>query len=255
MEKSLSIQDILARESRLIRLPETGKAVFVGDTHGDFDATKTIFRLYCKPGYTLVFLGDYVDRGDSSLENIAFLLEKKAEAPDRIFLLAGNHEGYCSVPFAPADFWESLSPQQFAYFSEICKLFAFAAVSHNGIFAAHGVTPDLPSLGEINSVELCSDHWVQLTWGDFVEQSGDFIAERGGRPAYGEDYFVRTMQQLGMQVLIRSHQPNINPVIFQKRCLTLMTSYYYTLERRVAIVDLEKPLIRTVDDVEIVEIE
>ena len=66
---------------------------------------------------------------------------------------------------------------------------------------------------------------------------------------------MRTMQQLGMQVLIRSHQPNINPVIFQKRCLTLMTSYYYTLERRVAIVDLEKPLIRTVDDVEIVEIE
>jgi hypothetical protein len=62
------------------------------------------------------------------------------------------------------------------------------------------------------------------------------------------------MKHLGLHVLIRSHQPNINPVIFDKRCLTLMTSHYYTFERRVAIVDLEKPSIRSVDDLEIVDI-
>ncbi|KPK44461.1 MAG: hypothetical protein AMK74_05135, partial [Nitrospira bacterium SM23_35] len=162
MDKSASIQEILSRESRLVRLPETGKAVFIGDTHGDFDATETIFRLYFRPGYTLVFLGDYVDRGDNSLENIEFLLKRKAEAPDRIFLLAGNHEGYCSVPFSPADFWESLSPREYEYFSEICKLFSFAAVTRNGLCAVHGATPDLESLEEINTVQLCSEHWLQL---------------------------------------------------------------------------------------------
>jgi predicted phosphodiesterase len=254
MDKSASIQEILSRESRLVRLPETGKAVFIGDTHGDFDATETIFRLYFRPGYTLVFLGDYVDRGDNSLENIEFLLKRKAEAPDRIFLLAGNHEGYCSVPFSPADFWESLSPREYEYFSEICKLFSFAAVTRNGLCAVHGATPDLESLEEINTVQLCSEHWLQLTWGDFIEQPGEFLGDRGGRPVYGEDYFMRTMKKLGLQVLIRSHQPNINPVIFHKRCLTLMTSFYYTFERHVAIVDLEKPLITSVDDLEIVEI-
>jgi hypothetical protein len=108
MKNSKSIQDILARDKRLIRLPAKGRAVFVGDTHGDFDATETVFRLYFKPGYTLVFLGDYVDRGEESKKNMEFLLEKKAESPDQLFLLAGNHEGYCSVPFSPADFWESL---------------------------------------------------------------------------------------------------------------------------------------------------
>jgi predicted MPP superfamily phosphohydrolase len=254
MEKSTSIVEILARDSRLIRLPGKGKAVFVGDTHGDFDATASIFRLYFKPGYILVFLGDYVDRGDESLENLEFLLKKKAEAPGQVFLLAGNHEGYCSVPFSPADFWESLTPKEYEYFSEICKLFSFAAVTQNGLFAVHGATPDLTSLEEIDTVQLCSEHWMQLTWGDFIEQPGEFLGDQTGRPAYGEDYFVRTMKQLGLHVLIRSHQPNINPVIFDKRCLTVMTSYYYTFERHVAIVDLEKPLIRSVDDLEIVEI-
>lgn len=254
MKKSSSIQEILARESRLIRLPEKGKAVFVGDTHGDFDATENIFRLYFKPGYTLVFLGDYVDRGDDSLENIEFLLQKKADAPDQIFLLAGNHEGYCSVPFSPADFWESLSPKEYEYFSEICKLFPFAAVTRNGLFAVHGATPDLASLEEIDLVQLCSEHWTQLTWGDFIEQPGEFLGDQRGRPVYGEDYFTRTMKQLGLNVLIRSHQPYINPVMFNKHCLTLMTSYYYTFERHIAVVDLEKPVIHSVDDLEIAEI-
>ncbi len=254
MKKLASIHEILSRDRRLIRLPDKGKAVFVGDTHGDLDATETIFRHYLKPGYTLVFLGDYVDRGDNSIENIESLLRKKAEAPDQIFLLAGNHEGYCSVPFSPADFWESLSPSEYAYYAEVCKLFAFAAVTRNGIFAAHGAPPDLMSLEEIDTVQLCSEHWVQMSWGDFSEQPGDFLGERGGRPLYGEDYFNRTMTQLGVSVLIRSHQPNIQPVIYHKRCLTLMTSYYYTFERHVAIADLEKPQIRSVDDLEIVQI-
>jgi hypothetical protein len=254
MKKTTSIQEILSRDSRLIRLPAEGKAVFIGDTHGDYDATETIFRHYSPPGYILVFLGDYVDRGDQSLENIEFLLRKKADAPDKVFLLAGNHEGYCSVPFSPADFWESLAPKEYEYYSEICKLFSFAAVTQNGLFAVHGATPDLAGLGDIDDVQLCSEHWIQLTWGDFIEQPGEFLGDQGGRPAYGEDYFTRTMNQLGVHVLIRSHQPNINPVIFNKRCLTLMTSYFYTFERHVAIVDLERPVIRSVDDLEIVEI-
>lgn len=254
MKKFGSIKEILARDNRLIRLPAEGKAVFVGDTHGDFDATQTVFRLYFKPGFVLVFLGDYVDRGDKSMENIEFLLEKKAEAPEQVFLLAGNHEGYCMMPFSPADFWEGLPPEEYEYFSEVCKFFSFAAVTRNGLMAVHGATADLGGLDEINGVQLCSEQWAQFTWGDFMEQPGEFLGDRWGRPAYGEDYFNRTMRQLGMNVLIRSHQPNIKPVIYHKRCLTLMTSHYYTFDRRVAVVDLEKPVINSVDDLEIAEI-
>lgn len=255
MNNYQTIKTVLARDKRLIHLPNKGKAVFVGDTHGDFDATETIFRLYFKPGFILVFLGDYVDRGDYAKKNIEFLLNKKEESPEQVFLLAGNHEGYCSVPFSPADFWESLSSEEYNYFSEICPFFPFAAATQNGLMVIHGAPPDVSGPEDINDVQICSDHWFQLTWGDFVDKPGDFIGENSGRPLFGVDYFNRVMKQLGSQVLIRSHQTNIEPVIFDKRCLTLMTSYYYTMTRTVAIADLERPVINSVDDLEIVEIE
>lgn len=249
-----AVRKVLAKDMRLIRLPSKGKAVFVGDTHGDLDATESVFREYFKPGYTLVFLGDYVDRGPDSRENIDFLLRKKLESPEQIFLLAGNHEGYCSVPFTPADFWESLASDEYEYFSDVFKCLSFAVVTENGILAVHGVPPDLDKLDKINSIQLCSEHWHQVTWGDFVEIPGKIVSDPNGRPKFGQDFFMRVMGQLGKNVLIRTHQPRISSVIFDKRCLTIMTSYAYAFTRLVAIADLEKPLISTVDDLEVMEI-
>lgn len=248
------IKQILARDQRLIRLQSKGKAIFVGDTHGDLDATETIFRHYFKPGYILIFLGDYIDRGPNSRDNIEFLLEKKVEAPQQIFLLSGNHEAYCLVPFRPADFWESLSPDEYEYFSDIFKFLPFAAITENGIIALHAAIPDVNALDEINSIQICSEQWLQLSWGDFGEATGELISNFGERPKFGKDYFMRVMNKLGKNVLIRAHQPNIKPVIFDRRCLTLMTSYSYTFMRLIAVVDLEKPVINTVDDIKIVEI-
>lgn len=254
MQKSKSFREVLAGDRRLIRLRAKGKAVFVGDTHGDLDATETIFSRYFKPGYIIVFLGDYVDRGPDSKDNIKFLLEKKSEAPDRVFLLMGNHEGYCSVPFKPADFWESLAPDEYDFYSDIFRFLSFAVVTENGIFAVHGVPPAVDTLEEINSIKLCSEQWHQVTWGDFIEMPGEIVNDPEDRPKFGEDYFIRVMKRLGKNVLIRSHQPRIKPVIFDGRCITLMTSYAYTFTRLIAIADLEKPFIHSADDLEIVEI-
>jgi len=248
------VRELLAAEQRLIRLQAKGKAVFVGDTHGDLDATETVFREYFKPGYTLIFLGDYVDRGPDSRANIAYLLEKKAGAPDQVFLLMGNHEGYCSVPFSPADFWEGLAPDENDFFSGVFRFLPFAVVAENGLMAVHGVPPDVNTLEEINAIQLCSEQWHQLTWGDFTELKAAVEAGPAGRQKFGQDYFTDVMTRLGKSVLIRAHQPRINPVIFDKKCITLITSYAYTFTRLIAIADLEKPFISSADDIEIVEI-
>lgn len=248
------IKELLARDQRLIRLQAKGKAVFVGDTHGDLDATETVFREYFKPGYTLIFLGDYVDRGPDSRANIAYLLEKKAEAPDQVFLLMGNHEGYCSVPFSPADFWEGLAPDENDSFSDIFRFLPFAAVAENGLMAVHGVPPDVNTLEEINAIQLCSEQWHQLTWGDFTEIKGEIDTGSDGRQKFDQDYFMSIMTRFGRSVLIRAHQTRIQPVIFDKKCITLITSYAYAFTRLIAIADLEKPFINSADDIEIAEI-
>ena len=69
-----------------------------GDIHGNFrdlyyfmNALITFGDLRYTP-HRFVFLGDYVDRGEFSVEVTAFLFAVKLIAPDKIFLLRGNHE-------------------------------------------------------------------------------------------------------------------------------------------------------------------
>ena len=238
---------IFEKEPRLIHLPSKGKVVFVGDTHGDLDASQEVIHRYLEKPYRIVFLGDYVDRGDRSEENIHFLLRQKREHPDEIFLLAGNHEGHHMKRFYPANFWDHLSANEKETYGHLFSKFPIAATSQNGILAVHGGLPDLRSLEEIGQIEWGDAHWDRTVWGDFVEAEGDILGDWGGRPQLGRQYFERIMERFGKKVLIRSHQPHALPMMFQKRCITIFTSNAYLPIRTIAIADMEKE-IRTAED-------
>jgi protein phosphatase len=249
------IRNCLKKEPRIIRLPEKGKAVFVGDTHGDVETTEEVLNRYFKPGYTLVFLGDYVDRGRSSRENISLLLARKLQAPDRLHLLMGNHEGYCFREFSPADFWEGLSKVERAGFGGICGLLPYIAVSSNGILALHGAPPALSLPGGLNGLEKIvpgSKAWQSLVWGDFTDSPNrGRVGHALGRPRYDRTYFDSVMNQYGKKVLIRSHQLDMPETVFDKRCLTIMSSKALDCLRRIAVVDLERSDIASVSELKV----
>jgi serine/threonine-protein phosphatase PP1 catalytic subunit len=239
---------IFEKEPRLIHLPSQGKVVFVGDTHGDLDASQQVILRYLKKPYRIVFLGDYVDRGDRSEENIHYLLCQKREHPGEIFLLAGNHEGFQVKEFYPANFWESLSTKEKEVYGLLFSKFPIVATSQNGVLAVHGGLPDIKSLEEINHIEWGDAHWNRIVWGDFMEADGDVLGDWGGRLQLGRQYFDRMMDRYGKKVLIRSHQPHAHPLMFKKRCITIFTSHAYLPIRTLAIADMEKE-IQTSDDV------
>lgn len=247
------IGKIFKKETRLIRLPREGKAVFVGDTHGDVESTRRVIDQYLKPPYRLIFLGDYVDRGDASEANINFLLQKKVEHPEQIFLLAGNHEAFMVQSFSPADFWESLSSEKRAIYEQIFLKLPFCATSEKGILALHGALPDLPTLEAINEIALGDEQWERILWGDFIEKKGGFLGNLWGRPLFGESYFENLMDRYQKKVLIRSHQPNAPLLMFQKRCITVFTSRAYMPTRTIVVADLEKETY-TADDLAIIKI-
>jgi predicted phosphodiesterase len=242
------VSKILEEEPRLIRLPSQGKAVFVGDTHGDLDASQQVIQRYQKKPYHIVFLGDYVDRGDYSDENIQYLLGLKWEHPEEIFLLAGNHEGFMVKEFYPSNFWSSISYKEKEEYGLLFSKLPLAATTQNGILALHGALPDLRSLEEINQIELGGEHWDRMVWGDFVENEMDVLGELWGRPQFGRPYFERLMERYQKQVLVRSHQPHAPLMMFNNRCITIFTSRVYLPVRTIAIADLEKE-IRTSEDV------
>jgi len=238
-------------DRKLIEIKKAKKIIFVGDTHGDLEASQKVITNYLKEGNIIVFLGDYVDRGSYSKENIDFLLEIKVKNPKQIYLLQGNHEGHRILKFAPAEFWESLPEEDYKKYTSIVEKFPLAVVTDD-IIALHGVLPDVKSLTEINKIKLGSEEWRQITWGDFSDESGEYLGADPftGRPQFGQDYFFKTMDRFGKKVLIRSHQPTSSLFMFDNRCLTIFTSSAYTCERTIAIADLKKE-IKTVKDLEI----
>ena len=66
----------------------------VGDIHGDIAALHALLEKLPvpDPGDSLVFLGDYVDRGPASAEVIAFVRGLQRKADFAVVCLRGNHE-------------------------------------------------------------------------------------------------------------------------------------------------------------------
>ncbi len=232
------IHEILSEEGNLVTPSNPERLVFVGDTHGDLEASQTVFENYFHPGTTLVFLGDYVDRGPRSEENVTFLLKQKTDHPNRVVLLQGNHEGIKYRRFGPVNFWNDLSPGDREKYEDLLSRLPLA-LAWNGIIATHGGLPDLDSREEIEGIQGGSQDWEKITWGDFNEVEGYVLGGGFGRPQLGRDYFGQAMDRLDKKVLIRSHQPNVPARMFGDRCITIFSSSAYGRRRVVAIVEGE----------------
>jgi len=213
-----------------------------------------VIKEFLKPGNKIVFLGDYVDRGPFSKENLDFLLEKKEKYPDQIILLQGNHEGHKILKFSPAEFWENLTEKEYQKYSQVVESFPLAVVAKD-IIALHGALPKIEKLEDFEKIKIGDENWFRVCWGDFLDEPGEELGidPFTGRPQFGRDYFFKLMEKFNKKVLIRSHQPNAPKFMFDDRCLTIFSSSAYDREREIAIFDFEKE-IKTARDLEMKKI-
>jgi len=86
---------LLEKEPRVVFVQSP--AYVFGDIHGNLEDLHFFSDNIWRLGMSLtagnfLFLGDYVDRGLSCLETVAYLLAMKQQLPTKVFLLRGNHE-------------------------------------------------------------------------------------------------------------------------------------------------------------------
>lgn len=205
---------LLRQEQRLLKLPDKS-LIFVGDTHGDWDATKRLLMRYWDSQAVFVFLGDYVDRGPHQIENINLLFALKIQAPNRLMILRGNHETpnvnrsygfYDTVQNALGDVIEQ-------YWKTFAHLPLAAISQQQKIFAVHGGIPEgLSRVEEINKLprEIEPQHPVtfQLLWNDPRETLKGFgPSMRGSRiRTFGQDITEEFMTQNSLDLIVRSHE-------------------------------------------------
>src|SRR5688572_14254311 len=71
-----------------------GRTFAIGDIHGDLDALNKLMRRLpkLKSDDTVLFIGDYVDRGPKSKEVVERVRDLSSKVKAKVIALRGNHE-------------------------------------------------------------------------------------------------------------------------------------------------------------------
>ncbi len=95
----------------------------IGDIHGKFTMLQTLLDgLPLTDADTLVFVGDYIDRGENSRAVIDSMLKLRAERGERAIFLRGNHEQMLLDALDSEEISEVSDDERFAMFDETTLL-------------------------------------------------------------------------------------------------------------------------------------
>ncbi len=153
----------LALQEPIIRLDANFNNTFiVGDLHGELIFVKPIIRAFLEEKIdTVIFLGDYVDRGRYSLETLLILLGLFYSYPNNVILLKGNHENLNvneKYGFLKQIYEIYKSPEELdIVIQSIEKLYNYlsiAAITPKGSLCVHGGIPNsIDNISELSPLE------------------------------------------------------------------------------------------------------
>eukprot|EP00928_Gymnodinium_smaydae_P054946 TRINITY_DN38629_c0_g1_i1.p1 TRINITY_DN38629_c0_g1~~TRINITY_DN38629_c0_g1_i1.p1 ORF type:complete len:303 (+),score=56.49 TRINITY_DN38629_c0_g1_i1:119-1027(+) len=187
-----------------------------GDTHGQYSDLLRLFE--CggfPPESNYLFLGDYVDRGQQSLETICLLLAFKVKYQENFFLLRGNHE--CASINRIYGFYDECkrrySIRLWKTFTDCFNCLPVSAVIDDKILCMHGgLSPELSSLEQIKRVVRPTDVpdtglLCDLLWSDPEKEiSGWGENDRGVSFTFGADVVQSFLRKHGLDLVCRAHQ-------------------------------------------------
>ena len=209
---------VFASEENILRI--TAPLNVFGDIHGQFSDMIRFFEMTgLPPDNGFLFLGDYVDRGNNSIEVVALLFALKIMFPSKIWVLRGNHEcpqvnamygllGECEERFGDD------AKQVFDKINETLISLPLCAVINNKIFCVHGgISPNLNYLDDINKLNrFCiipdSGLLCDLLWSDpspnLKEEWG--ASSRGISYTFNENSVTNFLKRNRLKIICRAHQ-------------------------------------------------
>ncbi|KAL9659920.1 hypothetical protein QQ045_024730 [Rhodiola kirilowii] len=223
-----SAEKLFASEPSLLKLKAPIK--IFGDLHGQFGDLMRLFDEYGSPSTAgdisyidYLFLGDYVDRGQHSLETMTLLLALKVEYPHNVHLIRGNHEAAdINALFGfRTECIERMGERDGAWawhrFNRLFNWLPLAAIIEKKIMCMHGgIGRSINHIEQIESLKrpitLDSGSIVlmDLLWSDPTENdSVDGLrpnARGPGLVAFGPDRVMEFCNNNDLQLIVRAHE-------------------------------------------------
>ncbi len=212
----------------LIKLEPFGEALIIGDLHGDLESlliilqkSEIVKKMEKNKDSSLIFLGDYGDRGEKSIETYYLILKLKLAFPNQVILLRGNHEAPENLRAEPHDL-----PFQFQYrfgekwrdaYDKTKKLWTYLynavyvqdryLMVHGGLSRYISNLQDIAQADENHNEELLED----LLWSDPDEDElGISFSPRGAGCLFGKSITKTVLKKIRANILIRGHEPSAN---------------------------------------------
>ncbi|KPI84925.1 putative serine/threonine protein phosphatase pp1(59) [Leptomonas seymouri] len=188
-----------------------------GDVHGQYYDLLRLFELGgYPPESNYIFLGDYVDRGEQSLESVCLLFAYKLRFPENFFLLRGNHES-SSISRIYGFFDECkrrFSVRLWKLFTDTFNCMPVAGLVEGRILCMHGgLSPELHSLDQIRRILRPTDVpdsglICDLLWSDPADEPivGFGDNDRGVSWTFGENVVESIVQNFDLDLICRAHQ-------------------------------------------------
>jgi len=210
--------------NRLVKLEPIGEALIIGDLHGDIESltlilqtSRFIEKMQNNKDSTIIFLGDYGDRGEKSPELYYLILKLKLAFPSQVVLSRGNHEAPKNMLGVPHDlplhFQNKFGEDWQLAYEKIRELHACL---YNAVFVPDrylmlhgGVTPEITSIQDIGQAEENQNDSLleDMLWSDPDEKlQGISFSPRGAGKLFGKKITEEVLGRLKIKILIRGHE-------------------------------------------------
>ncbi|CAL5357238.1 unnamed protein product [Camellia sinensis] len=216
-----SAERIFSSEPSVLQLRAPIK--IFGDLHGQFGDLMRLFDEYGSPSTAGDIAGDYVDRGQHSLETITLLLSLKVEYPLNIHLIRGNHEaadinalfGFrieCIERMGERDgiwTWHRIN-RLFNWLPLAALIEKKIICMHGGIGRSINHVDQIENLQRPVTMEAGSIVLMDLLWSDPTENDsveGLRPNARGpGLVTFGPDRVMEFCNNNDLQLIVRAHE-------------------------------------------------